>query len=127
MKAIKIDEKNMPAIEAAVKEGNGKARMRTLTAEMIFRAIETVEKKLDIPKTHMTGIVVNADLFADSYTQTYTSKGIPQSTCFCMERRASGWYLTAVERRDTGTARKKFRVTLPEEAQQAIVRRFELF
>ncbi len=128
MKAIKIDEKNRAAIEAALKEAQGQALVRVLTADMVFDYIETFEKKLDIPKVHMTGIVASVDLFADydyAHASTYarTYNGYPQSTWFTVERRKTGWFLTAIERKDMCTTRRNYELTFPEEARKAIDKR----
>lgn len=96
-KAIKITESNAAAIEAALKEVNGKAYSHTYnTATEIFALAQSSEKSLEkmgIAKARRSGAIVwsvSGEAVANSY------KGTRLGTQIRLERRSSDWYLMEV-------------------------------
>lgn len=122
---IKVCDKNMDKLNAAIKEAEGKAPARTITAMTIKWAVTAVEQTLNIPKKHMEGIRVRCDLHAQKYPNAY--KYTPESTQFVLERIHGAWYVTKIERYRTGTTEKKFMLGLTEDAKKALIERFEWF
>lgn len=118
---IKVD--NAKRIENAIKEAEGRATERLIDYLDLTYAIREVEKKLDIPKTAMTGIMVDVDYHAQTFARSY--KYTPQSTHAIILKTNSGWNLVNVHR-DTCRA-KKYWLTLTETACRALVARVEKF
>ena len=122
---IKVDEKHVEQLQAAIEEAEGRAKARTITAMTVLWAVKEVEQTLSIPKKHMIGIRVRCDLHAQKYPNAY--KYTPESTQFNLERFPSGWFVTDIERWRTGGTEKKFTITLTDDAKAALIERFEKF
>lgn len=122
---IKVEDKNIEKLQRAIEEAEGRAKVRTITAMTVKWAVTAVEQTLNIPKKHMVGIKVHCDLHAQKYPNAY--KYTPESTQFDLERFASGWFVTNIERERTGGTEKKFSITLTEDAKKALIERFEKF
>lgn len=116
-----IKESNRAKIEAMIKAAEGRATMRTITFENIVDAIARIEKKLDIPKTKMTGIRADVDVNAQNFPNAYQYRA--ESTQFYMIRKASGWDLTEVTRYYTRRAGHQIQLVLTDEAKEAILER----
>lgn len=122
---IAIKENNAEKIQAAIDEVQKRTTARNITAADVFDAVETIEKKLDIPKKSMLGIIACVDVNAQNFPNAY--KYVPESTMFQIEKFTSGWFLTDVYRERTRTAGHDFRLGLPEEAKAAIIKRMTDF
>ena len=119
-KAIKITAENAEKINEMIAKEEGKARSRTIIAADIFRTIDTIEKRLDIPKKYLVGIVARLDLNAQDFPKAY--KYTPYSTHATIERRPAGWYLVYVWRDICKD--KRIILELPEEAKQKIIAKY---
>lgn len=122
---IRICEENKDKIQAALDEAQGKSRERTITVTDILCSMKDVEDELRIPKKYMVGVKVVSDQNCQNFPNAY--KYTPYSTQFGMERTASGWFLTWVDRRPTKRAGNQYNLTLTEDAKKALVDRFIKF
>jgi hypothetical protein len=99
MTPIKITEANAAAIEAALKNANGRAEAHAYTAFAEIEALaETAESKLEslgLPKAQRAGAVW-VETSGGAVANAYAKKGFSRSaTSARLERRASGWYLVS--------------------------------
>lgn len=122
---IRICKENRNKLQAALNEAQGKSRERTITVDDIICSTRDVEEELKIPKKYMVGIRVVSDQCCQNFPNAY--KYTPYSTQYGMERTASGWFLTWVERRPTKRAGNQYNLTLTATAEEAIVNRFTKF
>lgn len=124
MKAIKITETNRATIAAAIVAAEGRATVRTVSAQDVFDEVTYLDHKLDIPKCHMVGIEARISLHAETFANSY--KYIPEGTCITMLYHTGGWYLEKVFRANCNNTRVHTLV-LPAAAQEALIGRFERF
>lgn len=98
MKEIKINEKNITAIEEAIKEAQGKATERTITAQNIIEYAEKIriDAQTYSSKKATVGMTAVIDKHAQRFARAY--KYAPQSTQFQILCKATGWYLVDVYR-----------------------------
>ena len=122
---IRICEENKDKIQVALDEVQGKSRERTITVDDIICSVKDIEDELRIPKKHMIGVKVVSDQCCQNFPNAY--KYTPYSTQFGMERTASGWFLTWVERKPTKRGGNQYNLTLTEDAKKALVDRFTKF
>jgi hypothetical protein len=122
---LRICGENKDKIQTALNEAQGKSRERTITVTDILCSVKDVEDELRIPKKHMVGVKVVSDQNCQNFPNAY--KYTPYSTQFGMERTASGWFLTWVERKPTKRGGNQYNLTLTEDAKKALVDRFTKF
>ena len=121
---ILYKEKNRNQIEAMIKKGENRAFIRCITYEGIGNVLSEVDNRLSvIPKKYQTGITINVDANAQSFTSAY--KGIPESTKFEAIRTSSGWKLTRVYRDKCRGCTQKIQMKLTQEAKEALIAAFE--
>ena len=120
MKII-IKESNRAKIEEMIREAEGKATARTITADCIMNAVKHIEAHLDIPKKAMIGITAEVDPWAQNFPKAYKYEAY--STQFAIAREPSGWILYYVCRAKAKRASQAAVLTLPETAQAAIIAR----
>lgn len=120
---IVINVENTKRIEDAIKEAEGRATERTIDYLDLTYAIKEIEKKLDIPKVSMTGIIAHIDYHAQTFAKAY--KYTPSSTHAVVKKTASGWNLIGVHRNVCHT--KRYMLNLTETAIQALIERVEKF
>lgn len=107
-------------LEDAIREAEGRATARTITANGIILELLDITEKLHISKKAMNGIKLYCDTNAQSFPGAY--KYIPQSTVFKAEFRNGSWRITEVKRDTCGTTR--VRIIHSEESKAAILARF---
>lgn len=98
MKPIKIEAKNEAAINAAIKAAEGRATERTCDYSSCLRAIELTEQH---PAMQLLTKAQQKGARAWYYQHVKVAasyKYAPANTRLCIERRASGWFLSAVYR-----------------------------
>lgn len=122
---IRICEENRDKLQAALNDAQGNSRERTITVDDIINSIKDVEEELKIPKKYMVGIKVVSDQRCQNFPNAY--KYTPYSTQYGMERTASGWFLTWVERKPTKRAGNYYNLELTEATKTALVYRFTKF
>ena len=112
MKAIKITSKNMEAIESALAEANGKAKVRLAHWFDVEAYIKIIEQKLSskgLPKKSWLGMKFYVQPQAENLPKAYFKKGNPSATAFIIERKSTGWFLIEAKR-DTFYDGKKVRL-----------------
>ena len=124
MKII-INEKNIDRIEAAIKEAEGRATCRTITAREVLRTAEEITRKLGISKKNLVGVKAEVDSNAQKLPNAY--KWNAESTHFSIEAVASGWALTGIWRDDLWQRNNTVRIVLTETAEQAILAKYKGF
>lgn len=120
---IVVKESNREKIEQAIKEAEGKATARTIDYTHIEHFIKRIEKRLNIPKKSMRGIVATVDYWADNFPSAYSYT--PYSTHFTIEKVSTGWALVDVSRKATRRATQECILSLTEEAKEAIIASYE--
>lgn len=120
MKII-IKESNLDRIAAEIKEAEGRATARTITAREILTAAESVTRHLNIPKKAMVGVAASVDLCAQDFPRAY--KYTPESTHFCMVYTPSGWALVGVGRSNTRSKNHAVEFKFTDAAREAIIAR----
>ena len=110
-------------LSAAIKEAEGRATARTITARDIISRLKEIEKGLNISKKNMNGVSVHVDENAQTFPSAY--KFTPESTHFFATFKGGSWIITGIERARCGSASKKVTITLTEEAKAAIIDRIE--
>lgn len=122
---MKINIKNTDKLEKAIQDAQKRAHVRTIEYYNIVNACNVVEKHLSIPKTRMNNISFWCDPNAETFKGSY--KGIPESTIFECAYHNGNWYLVDIKRGQTFAKTIKYRVSLTEEAKQAILDRCKWF
>lgn len=114
---MKINITNKEKLTAAIKEAEGRATARTVTANDITRVLNNIGK--GIPKTKLSGTVVHYD-GAEYFPNAYKYR--PESTHWVAENIKGKWYVTDIHR-DTCPNRVRWNtsITYSEEAKQAIL------
>lgn len=119
-----INLKNVEAYEklsVAIKEAEGHATVRKITASDIIDSLDSVVKTLAISKKSMEGIEVSVDLNAQKFPNTY--KYAPESTHFRAIYKSGSWRITKIWR-DTCIERKPIRIYHTESSLDALLERF---
>lgn len=111
------------ALSAAIREAEGRATARTITARDIVSRLKEIEKGLNIHKKNMNGISVHVDENAQDFPRAY--KYTPESTHFYATFKGGSWIITGIERARCRSASQKITITLTEEAKAAIIDRIE--
>jgi len=122
---IRICKENRDKIQKALDAVQGRCKERTITVDDIIYSVKDIEDNLKIAKKAMIGIRVVSDQCCQNFPNAY--KYTPYSTQYGMERTASGWFLTWVERRPTKRAGNQYNLELTEDAKKALVERFTKF
>lgn len=111
-------------LDAAIKEAEGRARVRKITAEHICSALSEFEKDLKISKKALEGTKVSYDSNADGYSNSYKRRyGIPEGSQFEAIFCSGGWRITRIHRSTCAT--KQRQAVLSETAKKALIARFE--
>jgi len=116
MKAIKITKENSSKIESAIEAVQSRAKIRTISVESIFKRIEYIENYLEhlLYKKDWNDLVFSVDENSQSFPSSYN--GAPASTQYKVKRKATGWFLEAVER--TYCREKRIKTDLTEKSQE---------
>ena len=110
-------------LSAAIKEAEGRATARTISANDIVSRLKEIEKGLNIPKKNMNGVSVDVDENAQDFPRAY--KYTPESTHFYATFKGGAWIITGIERARCKRDSQKITITLTEEAKAAIIDRIE--
>lgn len=108
----------------AIKEAEGRASARTITAEEILSTLIRIEDDLHISKKAMNGINVTVDINSQSFPKAY--KYTPESTHFSAEYKNGSWRLTDIYRAE---CKSSFHIHIEhtEESKKAIIERLSNF
>lgn len=119
---IAVKESNKDRINNMLDAVQAKCSVRLADYDDVERAIREIERKLDIPKSAMVGIVARVDPNAETFCNAYRNKCYnPQSTHFTIERTSVGWTLTKVCRATTMGASMGYHLELTDKAKEAIL------
>lgn len=110
-------------LTAAIKEEEGRANQRTITAEDIIERLYTIENGLNISKKSLEGVRVHVDENAQNFPKSYKYRA--ESTHFSAEYKAGSWRITGISREACLPATRKVSITLTEEARKAVIGRIE--
>lgn len=122
---IKINENNIQKLEQALAQANGNCRERLAHADDLYKAVDRIREKFDIPKSRMEGIQIRVDLNSQSKPHAY--KHAMYSTFFTVEFSKTDAYLVDCER-DYTEERFPFRViNFPDSAKEAICEKYNKF
>ena len=118
MKII-IREANAEKITAAIRDAEGRATARTITAQNIIETARKITRRLDIPKKYMIGITASVDYHAQNFPNAY--RYTPESTQFRMIYTASGWALTSISREASRRPNRAVDIFLTDDARAMII------
>lgn len=90
---MRININNMEKLSAAIKEAEGKSRVRTISAEDIQEALHDIEHGIAKKKLH--GTIVHYD-GAEHFPHAYKYR--PESTHWTAENIRGKWYVTDIKR-----------------------------
>lgn len=125
---IAIKESNRERIDNMFNAVQGKCSVRLADYDDIEHAIWKIERRLDIPKSAMVGIVAHVDPNAQHFSNSYRSKCFnPQSTRFTIERTSVGWTLTEVDRGLCLCESAGYHLKLTDKAREYILKTREVF
>ncbi len=119
MKIIRINQENLNAITQVIKEAEGRARERTITAQDVVDACIEVEKALRIPKCALDGVQIVVDVNAQSFPNAY--KYVPESTHFKATYKGRCWRLDSVERSKCNGPTTRIRVIHTDASKSALI------
>ena len=108
-------------LSAAIREAEGRATERCLTARAVVLAIESITENLKIPASRMRGIKATVCPAAQDFPRAY--KYTPKATTFCIEYKSAGWVVTDISRTACPRASQEYYIELTEDAKAAIIDR----
>lgn len=108
-------------LSAAIREAEGRATERCLTARAVVLAIESITENLKIPASRMRGIKATVCPAAQDFPRAY--KYTPEATTFCAEYKSAGWVITDIARTACPRASQEYYIELTEDAKAAILDR----
>lgn len=115
--------KLLAVLSDAIKEAEGRASARCITATDIIDELTAVERGLRIPKKSTVGVSVVVDANAQDFPNAY--KYTPTSTWFRAEYTSTGWKVTDIYRGETARYNAKYRIKLTDEAKTRIIENYE--
>lgn len=112
-------------IDSAIKDQEGRASARTITAKAVLRYITEVEDKLMIAKAAMDGIEVDVDINAQDFPSAY--KWTPESTHIKALYKRDHWVITYIYRSQCRRRSQEVVCHLTDAAKEAIINRHSVF
>lgn len=112
-------------IKAELEAVQGRCKVRTIDFDDIRQTLESVEKKIGIPKCWLDGCTLSIDINAQNFPLPY--KYIPESTIFVAENKKGVWYVTDIFRSNCRRANDMVRMALTDDAKREILYRFSKF
>lgn len=120
---IFLTESNRPRVEAALAEAQKGCRVRCVTVDTVYAWARRISETYSlISMRAQKGITVTVNPAHERVAKAY--RGIPMSTFFVVQRFPGGWALTDVYR--ASCEKPQTRATLPAEAQEALIRAYEV-
>ncbi len=128
MKAIKISPENAAAIVAALKAVNGRAEYHAFTTfaevEGLVATAESRLAKTLLPKADHKGSRLIA-ISGVAVSKAYAKKGRTRAaTTVELERRSTGWFITAIAPATVGQSGGNLRLVLTPAQKEASLARF---
>lgn len=124
-KAVSLVEKVNSRAAAMLAPVQSRATARTITPADMVHALETVEKRLNIPKKALEGCRAYIDVNAQSFPRAY--KYSADSTQFAAVYMRGGWRVTSVSREKCNSPSRRYEVRLTDAAKAAIIDRCTMF
>jgi hypothetical protein len=95
---MKINTKNIEKVNSEIAAAEGRATARTVCADDVETAIEKIEKRLCLLllKKDWKGLKFAVDSNAQNFASSYKYKAY--STQVVLERGATGWFITKIDR-----------------------------
>lgn len=112
-------------IEEAIKQAEGRATVRTITAAKLIMTLADVEDKLGISKKSLQGIKVCADLNAQKLPNAY--KWRAESTHFTAEYKSGNWVITDIRRDYLSQRNTEIEIVHTDASKAALIERFTRF
>lgn len=109
----------------AIKMAEGRASVRTITADEIVTALCDTFETLGISKKAMDGVEVSIDLNAQDFPSAY--KYTPESTIVDAIYKGGSWRVTSICRDACRRYSQRIRVKHTEASREAILSRFTTF
>lgn len=123
---ININNKTAESrISAVLNEVQGKCKARTIDFYDIIHAIESVEKKVSIPKCRLDGTTITIDIHGDDFPSAY--KYTPESTIFSATNVKGKWHITEIKRTACHRYNQRVICNLSSMAKDALLESFEKF
>ena len=116
---------NVAKLAAELDKAQSRARVRTVSAEDISKALEGITARFRIPKTALEGVRVTVDLNAQRFPNAYN--GIPESTFFAAVYSKRAWRVTEVWRGRTAMPNHMVDVVLTDTAVAALTASYKSF
>lgn len=116
---IVIKEANRSKLQNELEKIQKRTTTRNINVDDLFKIIKEIENNLGIAKNKMVGIVADVDYNAQDFPKAY--KYTPESTQITIQKLASGWALTNVERYRCRTPKSKYILRLTDDAKNAII------
>lgn len=113
---MKINIDNTEKLNIAIKEAEGRATARTITAEQIQYILHEVSEGITKPRLHGTKVVYDG---AQHFPSAYRHR--PDSTHWAAENIKGKWYVTQIWRGTCPNRLKNTRIDYSEEAKEAIL------
>lgn len=121
---INIKDKYIPQLQQAIDEAEGKAKVRTITAEALIAACNKMSAYLGIAPAHLKGVKAQIDLNSSDFRNS--SSAYPSnSTIAYVEHTGKEWSLVDVARQFTQPSSRAVRFDLTDEAREWILKRME--
>lgn len=107
---MKLNITHTAKVQKAIEEVESRAHARRIDADDVLQVAREAERKLldRLYKKDWVGVVVHVDVHAQKFPASYN--GTPESTQFTLERFATGWFLTKIERSETKGPTGRLRV-----------------
>ena len=119
---VAIAEKNIEKIGKVVTQVNGKATVRLLTVDDIFKVAKDAESYLwdKLTKSERKGVKLTFGYYDYSdFAKAYFRKATPTGTVITIERGAKDWFLVEIERKKC-IGRNRFTFSDEQKKQIAI-------
>lgn len=116
---------NVAKLAAELDGVQSRARVRTVSAEDVSKALDGITARFRIPKTAMEGVRVTVDLNAQKFPNAYN--GIPESTFFSAVYSKRAWRVTEVWRGRTAMPNHMVDVRLTDTAVAALTAGYKSF
>lgn len=114
-------ERELAPLTEAIKAAEGRATVRTITAQQVIDELAGITAGLGIAKKTLVGATISMDLNAQALPHSY--KWTALSTIIRAEYKAAGWTVTDVSRGEMRRPANRVDLTLPAAAEQAILDR----
>lgn len=118
---LTYDENKKEKLREWIQEAQGRATVRLIKEDDIYRWLDLVESRLGITKKAMQDVYVCIDPNAQDFPRAY--KYTPESTQFAAYYKNGSWRILAIKREIC--QRKKAQIELSASAKEAILNKYK--